>query len=925
MNVTAQGENLRERFFRWWGGVCYDHAWLVTAVVLAITAFFGYFALTIEINLGFLALLNEKDPLVQRVQDANDNFGDLSYTIIGLSTPAGEDVDKERLIRYAKALTPRLRQHPDLIGRVVERVELDAMIRWAPLFLKRADVDEFVTETKERQGDLRRLFGDVSLVPFITEMNAALEREIIEEDEIADEDDALASLEALGGFYETAWKYLDDSPETDPGPAKRSLRKLLLPVGDSDIPDDDYFFFDNDRLLVIRVMTPKPADDYIYINEVLAMVDAAIAEVNEEVPGVKVLLAGNIPVMRDEHRALVGDMKFTTIASLILVLVIFVVVFRKVTDLALIAVCLIFGLAITFGVTEFAIGYLSLLTAFFGAIMIGLGIDFAIHLISRYGEWISRGLTARDAVIGAMVGAGPGILTGGVTTSAAFLVLMIARFKGLSQLGFVSGAGILIMLALMFSLLPALISLRDRRKVSGELTSKSIGDSLPLGRLADLVMTSPRLAGLLVVAISALAVFGVSRTSFNYDYRSLEPRGAVSLSDIDEVEERLGYCVDYAMYLCHSVEQCRQLAVAAENLSTVKTVESISDYIPENQAEKNARLRELAPVFDSIRIEKRPGDRAVFEGEDLRAYAVAARGSARVTKAVLQLAIMGGQFEIEDRAREVVRQVEAFADRVERAASSSTARSGAALYERIVATELGALLDSLKLAARGETLTPEKLPGQIRENFMGKDGRMALFAYPTSNVWNKRFMAEHNAEVLSVDDTAISIVLLFEKIFANIIEDFKSSVWFSLAAVFLLVILDFRRLGTSILALVPLIVGALWMVGVMPLLGMQFNMVNVSIVPLILGIGIDNGVHILHRYRMEREHRVHAAVAHTGKAILLSSLTTMAGFGMLGLATYVAIGSLGQLLVVGVAACFFTSVFVLPLILGQFDKRGWRV
>jgi uncharacterized protein len=917
--------NWRTRVLARWGAVCYDHAWLVAGIALVVTAFFSYFAATIEINLGFLSLLEEDDPLVQRVTAANDNFGDLSYMTVGLTTPDDKPADKQRLIRYARLLAPKLRAHEKLIGKVIARVDLDAMMRWAPLFLDVAETREFVEELTERQPELTRMFADAHLAPFLTEMNGLIEKEIIEADGISDGAEADAQLRALDSFFATAETYLQDEPETDPGPAKRALRKLILPTEDAGIPDDDYFFFDHDRLLVLRVMPTKPADDYIFVEEVMAAVDQALVEVDAQVTGVGVLLAGNMPIMRDEHRALVRDMKFTTLASMVLVLLIFAVVFRKITDLVLIAVCLVAGLGITFGVTEFAIGYLSLLTAFFGAIMIGLGIDFAIHLISRYGEQVGGGETVRDAVIGAMAGAGPGILTGGATTAAAFLVLMIARFKGLAQLGFVSGAGILIMLVLMLSLLPALISLRDRRKEPGDLSNRSIGDSVPLGKLADVATGRPRTAGLVVAVLCGLAAIGVTRTSFNYDYRSLEPRGAISLQDVDEVERRLERSIDSAMLMAHDVEESRRLAKEVLAQPTITAVESISEYVPENQDEKNVELRKLAPVLAGIEVLQRPGPGAAMAADDLRALSEAARGSQRVTKAVLQLAILDGDFEIEDLARAVAEHIGAFADRLDARTENAAAQAGGAFFQATVAGEVDALLANLKLAAQGERLTLEKLPAQIRDTFVGKDGSIAVYAYPAGNVWNKAYMLKHNKEVLDIDPTAISVPMLFEEVFANIIEDFKSSVWFSLAAVFLLVILDFRRPVTSLLALVPLIVGALWMVGVMPLIGMQFNLVNVSIVPLILGIGIDNGVHILHRYRMERTQRVHQAVAHTGKAIMLSSLTTMAGFGMLGLATYVAIGTLGQLLLVGVAACFFTSVFVLPLILGQLEKRGFEI
>jgi len=615
-------------------------------------------------------------------------------------------------------------------------------------------------------------------------------------------------------------------------------------------------------------------------------------------------------------------MRMTTIVSMILVLLIFAVVFRKLSDLLPIGVCLMAGLAITFGLTEFAIGYLSLLTAFFGAIMIGLGIDFAIHLISRYSENIRLGRNMREAMIGAFVGAGPGILTGAVTTSSAFLVLMIARFKGLAQLGFVSGAGILIMLLLMFTLLPALICLRDRRKlmVGG---GKSLGETLPLGKFADLAVHHPRINLLIVALLVAAATYGAFHTSFNWNFRSLEPRGAESMKAIREVEKRLDRGIDYAMYLTSSVEESRAMEAAVKKQPTVKEVESIADYIPENQETKAQKMTALAPVFDAMEIKNAPGADDAMTASAVSDYADAVRGSARVVRAVLQLAILGGHFELEDQARRISAQIDAFADRVEQKAANVTA--GATRYQGFVAGELQRLLHNLRLATRGETLTVDQLPQIVQDTFRGYDGRMAVYIYPTDNIWDKAFMERHNADILAVSDKAVSIGILFEEIVNSIIEDFKSSVWFSLLAVFVIVLIDFRRLRTTLLALVPLLVGSIWMVGLMPLIGMEFNMVNVAIVPLILGIGIDNGVHILHRYRMEKQQRVRMAVEHTGRAIMLSALTTMAGFGMLGLATYVAIGTLGQLLLIGVGFCFFTSVYVLPVILGRFEKRNWKV
>jgi predicted RND superfamily exporter protein len=121
--------------------------------------------------------------------------------------------------------------------------------------------------------------------------------------------------------------------------------------------------------------------------------------------------------------------------------------------------------------------------------------------------------------------------------------------------------------------------------------------------------------------------------------------------------------------------------------------------------------------------------------------------------------------------------------------------------------------------------------------------------------------------------------------------------------------------------MIPLIAGGFWMVGLMKSFGMMFTMVNLMGIPMIVGIGIDDGVHLLHRYRIEGLTKTPIVLKSTGKAIMLTSITTMVGFGSLMLAKYRGFGSLGSLLVLGVFACFMTTVLLLPSVIGMITRR----
>jgi predicted RND superfamily exporter protein len=123
------------------------------------------------------------------------------------------------------------------------------------------------------------------------------------------------------------------------------------------------------------------------------------------------------------------------------------------------------------------------------------------------------------------------------------------------------------------------------------------------------------------------------------------------------------------------------------------------------------------------------------------------------------------------------------------------------------------------------------------------------------------------------------------------------------------------------MAMIPLVIGAVWMVGIMHLVGMQLTVMNVMALPLIIGIGIDDGVHIVHRWLSEGRGHIRTVFASTGKAILLTSLTTMIAFGSLVFSIWRGFGHLGGALFIGVGACFLTTVFILSGLLGIIQRN----
>jgi len=911
--------------------------WLVLGLCTLVTfAFLVVVVTKWNINLGMLSLIDQDDPEVKKVNYANENFGGMDYTFIAVSANTLSSAKA-----YSDGLAKRFRKS-SFVLRVVHKIDTDALMKYGFLFLEKDQINDFLKFTRENQPELIKMFANVHAAPFLFSFNRILEKEILEEDEIGDPDDALDRLDAFERFLDTTEVYLEKGESLGAYMLKKSLRDLFLqsPADNEDSVNDEYMVSVDKKSVLMLVMPSEAGDDLVFTSQMMAELESICDQVGENFAGSTYDIAGNVAVMRDEHQAILRDTKLSTAVTFILVLLIFYYFFRKFSDLFLIGVCLVTGVIWTYAATFLYIGFLGVTTAFFSAILLGLGIDFAIHILARYSEFRKQGTPVEEAIAEGIAGAGPGIITGALTTAAAFYVLMICRFKGISQLGFVAGTGVVSMLIIMFTLLPAMIAFRDGGK-KGVFKQKEMADLTFLSTLANKMIKHRIAASIIILLFTIITAVAAMKIRFNYDFRSLEPRRGKAVAANHKLEKDFEKSLDYGLLFVDSVEQSRFLAKKLKTKSSVAQVNDISQYIPTGQKEKSPLIRRIMPFLDPLVVNKAPRDSFPMGKEEILGLATAIEDSRKMILAVYQLAVVGGNFDIEDKSKQVMAKADELASKIKRAPTAFL--NGGGYYQYTLGKELQSLLSNLKQAAKGQELDKDKLPDVIKENFIGKDGRFLIYAYPGGYIWTKDMMSRIRDDLRSVTENSTSIGIVFLDLVDKIKLDFRFAVWISLAVVFLLVYVDFRKFITAAMALVPLVLGATWMVGAMVLtggifhrinsvagyelipeayrLGLMFNLVNVAVVPLIIGIGIDNGVHIIHRYKSEEKEKIQMAVQNTGRAIFLSSITTMAGFGSLGLASYIAIASLGWVLVMGIIFCLLTSVVVLPILLSLLEKK----
>ncbi|GAJ10137.1 unnamed protein product, partial [marine sediment metagenome] len=228
----------------------------------------------------------------------------------------------------------------------------------------------------------------------------------------------------------------------------------------------------------------------------------------------------------------------------------------------------------------------------------------------------------------------------------------------------------------------------------------------------------------------------------------------------------------------------------------------------------------------------------------------------------------------------------------------------------------------LKIAST-ENIALGDLPASVLDRYANRNRtQFLLTVFPAENMWTDiNFLYRFTSDLDRVSNKATGMPPVMQELIRVIGNDGKNAALLTVFVVFLLLWLDFRSFKCAIIAMIPLVAGVIWMVGFMHLIGMQLTVVNVMGLPLIIGIGIDYGVHIVHRWRIEGSKKVKQIFASTGKAIFLSAITTMLAFGSLIFSIWRGFGSLGGAMFIGVGACFLSTAIILSGIIGWLERK----
>jgi len=895
---------LLTRLVRAWTGWIVSWPRLVLAIALVTSVASIAFTISkMEIITDQLELIRKDHPLIA-LSDKLDPFNVETRrrfdVVIEAPTPS-------EAVSFANELARRIVADPSNFQNIFYRIDPEPFKSYQLLYLDEPELLELGDKIDANSKLIRSLAAKPELLNFLRLINQEIASRTVEElftgflDETPEEGASqpfdlgflVATLEGMSNYLR------GQSTFTSPW---ASMLK-----GSSWDPDiESHFWAGNKRYLLAFVIPKRTPGEMVITADSLKQLRNHLRELRLSFPGVKAGVTGQEALNNDEMSSVLEDMSVATWLSMLGVFILLVIFRRSFRRPLLQTLSLAVGLSWSFGCATAVVGHLNMISIVFAPLLCGLGVDSGIHWFSRLEEEERRSGSRMASVIKVVnERSGPGIILAGLGTTVAFLPFLLTGFRGLMELGLITGMGILLNLFADFSVLPALTTLL------GGKPRKDNSSGAP--RTHDLIRITPGRARWVLAGAAILSVFcalSAGRVWFDLNPLRLQTANAESVvwgkSLIDNSKRSTIFINSFAA----SPEEAEAKAKEFKALPSVSEIESVFSLLPENQEKKIPILRSIQPnipEFSPVVLESNGSDAKVltdilerirFKLQDDQAKRWGAEQS-----------IIDQMIRARSLAEEIVKNIQSSPDAMER------------LFEyRLRFTE--DLIGKWDLLRKGSNASPmriEDLPVVLKSWFY-QQGTYLLRIFPRESVWEEHALTRFVQEVRKVDPQVVGDPVSLH-VFATAFKEacIRASVYAVFAVVALLLIM-FRDVRLTLLALVPLVLGSLWTVGIMGVVGIQFNLANSIFMPLVVGAGVEYAVIILSRWREGRMLPGHLPFS-TGKGVVLAALTTTVGFGALMISHHRGIFSLGFVAWAGSLCVLLSAVIILPAILAGMAPR----
>jgi uncharacterized protein len=891
------------------------HPWQVLAIALLLSGLSIWAAIEIPFYTSRKALLPQDADVSKRLDKFLDRFGAASDLIICI-----EGAKRPEMEQFASQLVKQLRQGP-LVRSAVERVDL-------LFFFKRA----YLMVPPEKLAQFYSVLQKLINVPVPAELDTwddavrRLENWLDNPPPLSSVDVDLQTAEGslhLILFFLDEWVRWLESPQV---PESFNWQSLLARYGGGKLAaGKGYFTSHSGDMLFLFVRAATTSEEYSAVAPFVEYVRKTAEDLRSQhakkgATQLKVAMTGLPAITYEEFKAIGRDIVFTVCTAAVLILLLIGLWLRSLKWALVVFVPMGLGVLWNIGMTYLIVGHLNMITSTFTAILFGLGVDYGIFMSTRIMEERRQEPDLKKAIAGGVASSGKALLTAGGATVLIFGALTTVPFTGFANMGMVAASGVLLVLLstfllqpVIFALLPPSVNRFQRKKEESPKTIKKPGMKLSLPVNVLLVG-----AALTFCGVGAVTGFNIP---FDYDVLSLLPDDSEAALYQRRMVAESDFQGEVIIYSAESMAEARQMTDKASKLKTISQVQSITNLFPTDAGLRSETARKIAKITAESAYLQKIMDLGKVELtlETLERISSSVEKTETLIEDSQEMAFSSGHKHLVKKFEKILDRIATIQDKIE--AEPELARKRTEDFGQTIMDAARLSFDVLISWKKADKLEPKQLPKLFQDRFFAKDGTIAIYAFPAKSVYDPDNLEEMLEEVYSISKNATGFPTTHQVFSHMAVSSFRQGTILSAIVAILWILLILRRLSGFIIALLPLLVGGGWMLGITVLAGTKFTYANIIALPLVMGLAVDYGVWFAHRRRERSDLNGWQVSRLAGRAILLAAGTTLAGLGAISLASYKGVASMGISVTIGLCCCVVTALLISPAISELFFRR----
>ncbi|MGZ5030657.1 MAG: MMPL family transporter [Methylobacter sp.] len=620
--------------------------------------------------------------------------------------------------------------------------------------------------------------------------------------------------------------------------------------------------------------------------------------ITAENPSLSIRITGETALEHEELESVTKGATFSGLLSLVLVFAIQWIGLRSVKLLITTYIVLVMGLILTAGFAAVTVGHLNVISIAFASLYIGLGVDYAVHICLHYREGKANGLTNSEAILDSIRDVGSSLFLCALATAIGFFAFIPTDYAGVSELGIISGGGIFIGLIISLTILPALFSVFSVNNVQPIRS--------PLTPAFIITFPFRFSTGIRIVSIllGIGACFVLTDLTFDYNPINLRDPNSESVLAIKELLKSKTDSPFALTALANNLEDAEKITAQLKQQPSVHETITLANFVAKDQDEKLATIEDLNLMLG--------GQLKNFDNvlDTANQQAALIKFNEALKKAILEKSPNVPQQTLQ----QLQQRIEAFMKQAD------STKSPVASYVQLEKNILGLLpftIERLRTSLTATAFGLNDLPSEIRSHWISANGLYRVLIMPEKNQNQPENLKEFVTQVQAVDNTVSGLPIINQAGGDAIVKAFINAFSGAFIAIVVLLLLMYRSVRKTLLVIMPLLLAAMLTGATNVLLDNPFNFANIIALPLLLGMGIDSSILIMHRHHSSSGEDENLLQSSTTRGIIFSSITTLCSFSSLAFTAHQGMASMGLVLAIGLTFTVMCSLIVLPAFSGK--------